>query len=180
MRRLCAVLSLILFAFACNGRPGPEETKAHNEATEAKEPQKELTSEEKAVQEEMIKEDFEFLPDVEDRMQARQAIKSYIKELFPRSNITGIALLSYAGTLYEAGVDLSSGGQRHTVNLIVRLFVADSGKSYWHVEPMSPDVTQSLSTYSLRKYKAKYKAEKSKNEELESKRDDQAKDEPEP
>jgi hypothetical protein len=178
MRRLCTVLSLVVFAFACNGRP--EETKAPSEAREAKQPEKELTSEEKAVQEEMFKEEFEFLSGLEDRMQARQAIKSYIKELFPRSNITGIALLSYGRTLYEAGVDLSSSGQRRTLNLVVRLYVADSGESYWRVEPMSPDVAQSLSSYSFQKYKAKYKAEKSRNEELESKRDDQAQDEPKP
>lgn len=108
---------------------------------------------------------------------ARQIIRReaqvYIEKEMPQYNVEGVATTSFTGNLYFVGVDVISGDERKTVNLLARRFYPVSSTSlkigknqadplglfeddpatppYWKVEPLTPELSRALSGYAVKK-----------------------------
>ena len=70
----------------------------------------------------------------ERRLLVRQKVTEYGKVAFPSDKIVGISTTPYQGNIYLIGLDLSSEKGKRTIDLIARIYVADSGETYWKVE----------------------------------------------
>lgn len=73
----------------------------------------------------------------EGHLQIRQAAANLIKANQPEAEVEGIAIRKqrYDYNFYVAWVAVSDRGKRQTEVLAVRLFVKDSGETYWKAEP---------------------------------------------
>ncbi len=74
----------------------------------------------------------------------RMAAKVFVQERLPWWNVRGMVATGITASMYLVGVDIDANGQRQTLNLIVRLFVADDGGSYWRAEIITPELGQIL------------------------------------
>lgn len=90
--------------------------------------------------------------DTDNRMEARKAAADYARAAFPSLTVRGVAAVAYTGNLYIVGVDLSSDKEHKTVTVVSRLFITDSGETYWKAEPLTPEIGHALSGLIFQKY----------------------------
>lgn len=75
----------------------------------------------------------------------RQAARDFLQENKPSAKAEGVFTLALRpGNLYIAGVDASDGGQRRTVDLLVRLYTKRNGGQYWRAESLGADRAAAL------------------------------------
>jgi hypothetical protein len=79
------------------------------------------------------------------RLQVRQKVVEYLKSTLPNRKVNGISLTPYQGNVYVVGVDFLSEDGRKTLDLIARLYVSDTGESYWKIEYLSSKRSEALS-----------------------------------
>lgn len=79
------------------------------------------------------------------RLQVRQKVVEYLKATLPNRKVNGISLTPFQGNIYVVGVDFISDSGRKTLDLIARLYVSDSGESYWKIEYLSSKRSDALS-----------------------------------
>ena len=85
----------------------------------------------------------------EGRAEARAAAGLYAQGLWPSWGVRGITSLTVAGNFYLVGVDITSGGEHRTLNLVVRLYFTEGGDSYWKAEPLTEELAAVLSGYQI-------------------------------
>lgn len=163
--RFIALLALLVSFPACtntnqsanqtNTKPSPKPSPSPPT------PQQLSAEEEKEAQEE---------EDSDNRIKAREAVVEYVKNNLPKQKIEGVSLLSYAGNLYVASVDLSENEKHRTISLIVRMYVKENGETYWKADKLSEDDKRLLisrKAYKLNGVKLELLLEQAKNDELE-------------
>lgn len=83
--------------------------------------------------------------------EVRESARAFVLEHLPWWDVKGIATTGITGSVYLVGVDIESNGQRQTLNLIVRLFFADDGSSYWRAETITTELGQILAGYAIQR-----------------------------
>ncbi len=76
------------------------------------------------------------LADKDPLRKARQAVRDFVKETSPGSRVEGVWALPFTRNYCLAGADTTTGSQRRTVDLIVRLYVRENGSQYWRAESL--------------------------------------------
>lgn len=135
-RRMLALVLSLAFAASCGGSP-PVQRAVATPSPAPESAARPQTPEEKIGVEEYAAQHYDT---PEHRAQVRQAVSEYVKAQMPGGSVRGVSSYACTGNIYFVGVDISSGRQQRTVNLLVRLFMPDDGKSYWKVEPLDSEI----------------------------------------
>lgn len=69
-----------------------------------------------------------------------QAVRDFVKETYPGSRVEGVWALSFTRNYCLAGADMTTGSQRRTVDLLVRLYVRQNGSKYWRAESLDREL----------------------------------------
>ena len=71
--------------------------------------------------------------------QVRKAVREYIAERFPSSEVDGVWSVALRSNYCFAAADTTSGSRRRVVEVLVRLYVREDGSQYWRAEGLYPD-----------------------------------------
>jgi hypothetical protein len=75
-------------------------------------------------------------PSDDETTKIRQAVRDFMKETRPGSQVEGVWLLMFRNNYCIAGADTTLGSQRRTIDLLVRLYARDNGSVYWRAESL--------------------------------------------
>jgi hypothetical protein len=171
--RLFVTVFLLFVALGCSdSRPDAESA---NTAT----PKASPTSSPRSAQysaafDEEIAQDVD---DIDNRIEARKAAADYARTTLPSFEVRGVAAVAYTGNLYIVSVDLTWDKEHKTVTVVSRLFITESGETYWKAEPLTPEIGHALSGLVFQKYqklKTAHADLESSYEDLRSRDDDRS------
>jgi hypothetical protein len=74
----------------------------------------------------------------------RKAVRDFMREVAPESRVEGVWTL-FAGSYALAGADVTTGRQRRTIDLLVRLYAREDGSEYWRAESLDGSFAALLS-----------------------------------
>jgi hypothetical protein len=136
MKKTLLILVVLMVFNSCQGSSNQGSANVASPSPSPKTTSKPSSAQQESAEAEKDTQDDE---DSDNRIAAREAVTEYVKTNLPKLKIEGISLLSYTGNLYIASVDLSDKEKHQTVSLIVRMYVKESGDTYWKADKLSED-----------------------------------------
>lgn len=83
-------------------------------------------------------------PPKDNTARIRRAIREYIAEKHPGSEVEGVWTLGERGNYCFAGADTVINGRHRNIDVLVRQYVRDDGALYWRADGWGPDAARML------------------------------------
>ena len=83
-------------------------------------------------------------PPKDETARVRRAIREFIAEKYPSSEVEGVWTLGVRGNYCFAGADTIINGRHRNIDVLVRQYVRDDGSQYWRGEGFDSDTARML------------------------------------
>ncbi len=83
-------------------------------------------------------------PPKDETARIRRAIRDFIAEKYPNSEVEGVWTLAMRGNYCFAGADTVINSRHQNVDVLVRQYVREDGSEYWRGEGFGPDSARML------------------------------------
>ena len=83
-------------------------------------------------------------PPKDNTARIRRAIREYIAEKHPGSEVEGVWTVGERGNYCFAGADTVINGRRRNIDVLVRQYVRDDGSLYWRADGWGPEAARML------------------------------------